>query len=121
MFATMASVASYTKTGQLKVLAVASPQRSSTRPDLPTVAETIPGFVMESNMGFVVPAGTPRPIIDRLNVEIVKALKMPNMKVKLQELDVELVAGTPEQFGEQIRKDQEFYARLVRDIGLNID
>jgi tripartite-type tricarboxylate transporter receptor subunit TctC len=121
MFATMASVVSYTRTGQLKVLAVASPQRSAARPDLPTVAESLPGFVMESNMGFVVPAATPRPIIDRLNAEIVKALKMPNMKAKLQELDVELVAGTPEQFGEQIRKDQEFYARLVRDIGLNID
>jgi tripartite-type tricarboxylate transporter receptor subunit TctC len=121
MFATMASVVSYTRTGQLKVLAVASPQRSATRPDLPTVAESLPGFVMESNMGFVVPAATPRPIVDRLNAEIVKALKMPNMKAKLQELDVELVAGTPEQFGEQIRKDQEYYSRLVRDIGLNID
>ncbi|MDB5729733.1 MAG: Tripartite tricarboxylate transporter family receptor [Noviherbaspirillum sp.] len=121
MFATMASVASFTKGGQLKVLAVASPQRSASRPDLPTVAETIPGFVMESNMGFVVPAGTPRPIIDRLNAEIAKAMQMPNMKAKLQELDVELALSTPEQFGEQFRKDQEFYARLVRDIGLNID
>jgi tripartite-type tricarboxylate transporter receptor subunit TctC len=121
MFATMASVAGYTKTGQLKVLAVASPQRSASRPDLPTVAETIPGFAMESNMGFVVPAATPRPIIDRLNAELIKAMKMPNVQAKLQELDVELAASTPEQFGETIRKDQEFYARLVRDIGLNID
>jgi tripartite-type tricarboxylate transporter receptor subunit TctC len=48
-------------------------------------------------------------------------MQMPNMKAKLQELDVELALSTPEQFGEQFRKDQEFYARLVRDIGLNID
>jgi tripartite-type tricarboxylate transporter receptor subunit TctC len=121
MFATMASVASYVRAGQLNLLAVASPQRSATRPDLPTVAESLPGFVMESNMGFVVPAATPRPIIDRLNAEIGKALKMPNMKSKMLELDVALVAGTPEQFGEQIRKDQEFYARLVRDTDLVID
>jgi tripartite-type tricarboxylate transporter receptor subunit TctC len=122
MFATMASVSSYVRSGQLNVLAVASPHRSATRPDLPTVAESgLPGFVMESNMGFVVPAGTPRPIIDRLNTEIGKALKTPNMKSKLLDLDAELIAGTPEQFGEQIRKDQEFYARLVRETGLNID
>lgn len=122
MFVTLASVASYIRSGQLNVLAVASPQRSATRPDLPTVAESgLPGFVMESNVGFVVPAATPRPIVDRLNAEIGKALKMPNMKSKLLDLDVELVAGTPEQFGEQIRKDQEFYPRLVRDIGLKLD
>lgn len=121
MFATMASVSTFIDNGQLAVVAVASPQRSASRPDLPTVAETLPGFAMESNMGFVVPAATPRPIIDRLNSEIAKALKMPNMRAELQRLDVELVAGTPEQFGEQIRKDQEFYARLVRDIGLKID
>jgi tripartite-type tricarboxylate transporter receptor subunit TctC len=122
MFVTMASVASHIRSGQLTLLAVASPQRSATRPDLPTVAESgLPGFVMESNMGFVVPAATPRAIIDRLNAEIGKALKMPNMRSKLLDLDVELVAGTPEQFGDQIRKDQEFYSRLVRDIGLKID
>jgi tripartite-type tricarboxylate transporter receptor subunit TctC len=122
MFVTLASVASHIRSGELNLLAVAAPQRSAARPDLPTVAEAgLPGFAMESNMGFVVPAATPRPIVDRLNAEIGRALKMPNMRARLQELDVELVAGTPEQFGEQIRKDQEYYARLVRDIGLKID
>lgn len=121
MFATMASVAPLIKSGQLTALAVASPQRSTNRPELPAVAETLPGFVMESNMGFVVPAATPRPIIDRLNGEIVKALMRPNVLAELQKLDVELVVGTPEQFGEQISKDQKFYKHLVRDIGLEID
>jgi tripartite-type tricarboxylate transporter receptor subunit TctC len=99
-----------------------SPQRSSTLPDLPTIAELgFQGVRVESTMGFVVPAGTPRPVVERLNAELVKALNTPESKARMSSLDLDVVTGTPEQFGEQIRRDQELYARLVREIRLKMD
>ena len=80
-----------------------------------------PGVEVGTSMGFAAPAGTPRPIIERLNAEFVKALKSPEVQAKMPALGVEVVANSPEQFAEQIRKDQEHYARLVRQIGLKVD
>jgi tripartite-type tricarboxylate transporter receptor subunit TctC len=122
MYAALPSVVASVKAGKLALLAIAAPQRSPALPDLPTVAEGgVPGVRVESTMGFVVPAATPRAIIERLNGEMVKALNSPDAKAKLNNLDLEVVAGTPEQFGEQVRKDNELYGRLVRDIKLQID
>jgi tripartite-type tricarboxylate transporter receptor subunit TctC len=101
---------------------VLSPQRSSALPDVPTIAELgYQGVRVESTMGFVVPAATPQAVVQRLNAELVKALNAPESKARLATLDVEVVAGTPEQFGEQIRRDQEHYKRLVRAIKLKMD
>jgi tripartite-type tricarboxylate transporter receptor subunit TctC len=122
MFTTLPSVLANVKTGKLGVLAVLSPQRSATLPDVPTIAELgFQGVQVESTMGFVVPAATPQAVVQRLNAELVKALNAPESKARLGSLDVEVVAGTPEQFGEQIRKDQERYTRLVRAIKLKMD
>lgn len=122
MFTTLPSVLPAVQAGRLRVLAVLSPRRSPTLPDLPTIAELgFPEFSVESTMGFVVPAATPRQIIDRLNTEIVKALNTSDVKDKLSSLDVEVVGNSVEQFGEQIRNDQQRYARLVRDIKLKMD
>jgi len=122
MFATLPSVLTLVKAGKLSLLAVLSPQRSAAMPDLPTIAELgFQGVRAEITQGFVVPAATPHAIVERLNAELVKALNAPESKAKLGSLDVDVVAGTPEQFGEQIRRDQELYARLVREIKLKID
>lgn len=122
MFTTLPSVLAGVKAGRLSILAVLSPQRSAALPDLPTIAELgFQGVRVESIMGFIVPAATPRAIVERLNAELVKALNAPESKAKLGSLDVDVVAGTPEQYGEQIRRDQEFHARLVREIKLKMD
>lgn len=122
MFATLPSVLTLVKAGKLSLLAVLSPQRSAAMPDLPTIAELgFQGARAEITQGFVVPAATPHAIVERLNAELVKALNAPESKAKLGSLDVDIVAGTPEQFGEQIRRDHELYARLVREIKLKID
>ena len=122
MFASLTSVAPLAKAGKLRILAVGSGQRSSIMPEVPTVAEAgFPGFEVGTSMGFAAPAGTPRPIIERLNAEFVKALKSPEVQAKMPALGVEVVANSPEQFAEQIRKDQEHYSRLVRQIGLKVD
>lgn len=122
MFVALTSVAPLAKAGKLRILAVGSGQRSSIMPEVPTVAEAgFPGFEVGTSMGFAAPAGTPRPIIERLNAEFVKALKSPEVQAKMPALGVEVVANSPEQFAEQIRKDQEHYSRLVRQIGLKVD
>ncbi|MSQ73120.1 MAG: tripartite tricarboxylate transporter substrate binding protein [Betaproteobacteria bacterium] len=122
MFVTLPSVLQHAKSGRLRILAAGSAQRSTFMPDLATVAASgFPGFDIGFNMGFVVPAATPRAITERLNVEFVKALKLPDIQSGLAAFGVEVVAGTPEQFGEQIRKDHDYYTRLVPQIGLKVD
>ncbi len=122
MIATLTSVLSAVKAGKLRILAAASSQRSALMPDVPTIAESgLPGFEVEVSLGFLVPAATPRAVVERLNTEFVKALRAPETASKLAGFGMEVVAGTPEQFGERIRKDQEYYGQLVRQIGLKID
>jgi tripartite-type tricarboxylate transporter receptor subunit TctC len=122
MFTTLPSIMPALKAGRLAILAVASPQRSATVPEVPTVAELgYPDVRVESTMGFVAPAATPPAIVERLNAELVKALTAPETRARLKALDVEVVTSTPEQFGERIRRDQEQYARLVREIRLKMD
>lgn len=122
MWASLTSVASYAKAGRLRILAVGSTQRSSLTPDVPTVAESgFPGFEVAVNMGFAVPAGTPRAIVDRLNGELVKALKSPEVTAKLQSFGVKVVASSPDEFAAQLNRDTEAYTRLVQQTNLKVD
>jgi tripartite-type tricarboxylate transporter receptor subunit TctC len=116
------AVLSHVKAGKLRILAAASPQRSLLMPEVPTVGESgLPGYEFEVSLGFFAPAGTPRAVIQRLNIEMVKALKAPDSESRLATFGLEVMAGTPEQFGERIRKDQEYYGKLVSQIGLKVD
>ncbi len=122
MFLTLPSMAALAKAGKLRILAVTSAQRSLLMPEVPTVAEAgFAGFEAVFNMGFAAPAATPRAIVERLNTLFVDALKSPEVESKMLGFGVEMVAGTPEQFAEQIRKDQEHFARLVSQTGLKAD
>lgn len=122
MFVTLPSISSFVKDGKVRILAAGSAQRSPLMPDVPTVAESgLPGFEVGISMGYAVPAGTPRHVIDLLNAEFVKALKTTEAQSKLSGLGMEVVASTPEQFAERIRRDQDHYKRLVTQIGLKVD
>ena len=122
MFASLTSVAPHAKAGKLKILAVGAAQRSPLAPDIPSMAEGgFPAVEAGTSMGIAAPAGTPRPIIDRLNAELVKAIRAPETEARFTAMGVEPVGNTPEQFAEQIRRDQEHYLRLVRDTGLKVE
>jgi tripartite-type tricarboxylate transporter receptor subunit TctC len=122
MIVTLPSVASHVKTGKLRVLANASSQRAPVLPQVPTVAESgLPGYEFEVSLGFFVPAGTPRPVIERLNSELVKAFKTPESESRLATFGMDVIAGTPEQFAQRVAKDQAHYGQLVRQIGLKVD
>jgi tripartite-type tricarboxylate transporter receptor subunit TctC len=122
MIVTLPSVLTSAKAGKLRLLAAASAQRSSLMPDLPTVTESgYPGLDVQVGLGFVVPAATPQAVVERLNAELVSALRSPEVETRMVGFGVEVVASTPARFGERIRKDQEYYRRLVREIRLKID
>ena len=110
------------KAGKLKGLAVTGPTRSAALPQVPTMAEQgYPQLDSGAWLGIVAPAGTPGAIVTRLQGEIAKAVKDPAMTQKLAEQAVELVGGTPQEFGAFIRAEHDKWGKLIREAKLNIE
>ena len=108
------------KAGRLRALAVSSTARSEIAPGVPTVAETIPGFDATSWHGVFAPAGTPKPIVDKLHDETVKVLRQPDVKAKLEGLGVQLVGNTPEQFAEIVKSELPMWGKVLKDAGIKM-
>lgn len=108
----------HVQAGRLQALGVATAQRSSAAPQLPTIAESgLPGFQAENWYGFLAPAGTPKPIIERLNKEIVRILNTPDVKEKLASLGAEVVGNSPEQFAKEIRDEIPKWRKVIEASG----
>ena len=105
------------RSGRIKLLAVTSRSRAALWPDTPAASESVPGYESGGWFGYVAPAGTPRDIIARLNDEINRAMKQPDVAEKLVAAGLIVVGESPEYFGEIIRSDYAKYGKLVRDIG----
>jgi tripartite-type tricarboxylate transporter receptor subunit TctC len=108
----------YIKQRQVRALAVTSPKRLAVLPDTPAVAETVPGYEAGSWYAILTRAGTPRPIIDLLNQESVKAINAPDIQSKLISAGVDPETLTPEQLGVKIRTDTERWGRVVKAAGV---
>jgi tripartite-type tricarboxylate transporter receptor subunit TctC len=117
LFDNLPSSIGHIKGGRLRPLAVTTAKRSDTLPDVPTVAETVPGFEASVFYGLAVPKGTPRPIIDKLNKAINAALADPAMLAKLAELGGAPIAGMPEDFGKIIADETAKWAKVVTATG----
>ena len=118
MFATSASVIPYIKAGRLRALAVTTARRSATVPELPTLSESgVPGFEAITWHGVVVPAATPWPLIERFNADIVRVLRMRDLRERLESLGAELATGTPQDFAEYIAREIPKWAKVVKDSG----
>ena len=105
--------------GKVKALAVAEPRRYAGLPNIPTVAEGLPGFNKPSTwFGFFGPAGMPRPVVQRLNAEMVKTAHAPDLRDKLDQGGFSIIAGTPEDFAAILKQGLEVYGRLVKSVGL---
>ena len=112
----------HAKAGKLKMLAVATAQRSALAPDIPTLAEAgVPGFDISITLGFFAPSKTPGDVIDRLNAEFVKALKADDVRKRLLALGVEAVGSTPGEYAEVMRNEIRQYAKLVKAAGVRVD
>ena len=118
MFATAASVIPHVKSGRLRALAVSTPTRSATLPDLPTISETaIKGFDATTWHGVVVPARTVPAVIARINRDINAVLQTPELKEKLAALGIEARGGTPEEFSVYLKSEIPKWAKVVRASG----
>ncbi|MFH5924362.1 Bug family tripartite tricarboxylate transporter substrate binding protein [Roseomonas xinghualingensis] len=108
--------------GKLRALAVTSPKRLGPMPDVPTIAETIiPGFDAGAWQGIMVPARTPRPVIDRLNAVAMEALADPAVLAKLAEQGTEPLGSTPEEYGRILRAETERWGRVIAENGVKLD
>ncbi|HTP92254.1 MAG TPA: tripartite tricarboxylate transporter substrate binding protein [Xanthobacteraceae bacterium] len=117
MFDNLPSSIGHIQAGRLRALAVTTAQRAKALPDVPTVAETVPGYEASAWFGMAVPKGTPRPVIEKLNKLVNEALADPAMQAKLAELGGSLIPGTPEDFGKIVYEETEKWAKVVKATG----
>jgi tripartite-type tricarboxylate transporter receptor subunit TctC len=118
MFAPATAMLPFAGGDKIRVLAVTSTKRSSFAPDLPAVAETVPGFEIVGWYGLAAPAGTPRAQIDRINAETNGALKSPDVIARLRTLGYAPTGGTPEQAEARIKSDVARWTKIIKDAGI---
>ena len=122
MFVPIAPALPHIQSGRLRALAVTSAKRLNTLPIVPTMDEAkISNFVVEQWQAVYVPAGTPKAIVTRLNQEIVRALKDPEVVDRLEKLGVNVVGSTPEQLAQAQRSDTAKWARVIKSAGVKLD
>lgn len=117
-FGTLPGLAPLAKSGRVRALAVSGAKRAPTLPDVPTVAESLPGFEVVTWYGLFAPAGTPREIVMRLNAETLKALGSPDMKERIAAQGFDVVGNTPAQFLEVIRRDLARWKGVIAAAGI---
>ena len=120
-FDNLPSSIQHIKAGKLRALAVTTAKRSDELPDVPTVAETVPGYEASAFFGFGVPHGTPKEIVDRLNAEINLALKDPAILAKLKDLGGTPIPGSPADFGKLVADETAKWEKVVHAANLSIN
>jgi len=122
MFESTNSIAPHVKAGRVRALAVTGEKRSSSLPEVPTMIEAgVPGYEVNAWSGIITTAGVPRPVLDKLNAAVNKAIEVPEAKQRLFAMGSEGGGGTPEEFAELIRRDSAKWAEVVRRSGAKID
>ena len=109
------------KAGRLKGLAVTSPKRSAAFPELPAIAETVPGYEVINWFGIFAPKGTPKRIVTRVNTALNEALQSPELAKLLNSRGADAVGGTPEAFAKVVRADFAKWAKVVKESGARVD
>ena len=122
MFDNLTSISPHVKSGKIRGLGVSSLKRSPIFPDIPTIAEAgVPGYETNAWGGVVVPVGTPRAIVTKLNTEINTALRSPTLKERYAAIEAEPVGGTPEDFAAFVAKESAKWADVVKRSGAKLD
>ena len=114
----LAQALPFVKDGRLVALGVANPQRSPLLPDVPTMAEALPGYEKDGSFGLLAPAGTPRPILNQISKEVRRVLELPDVRERLQIIGFVPAPTTPEEFDKIVRADIENFTTIARQAGL---
>ena len=119
---TLSAIQSQVKAGNVRAIAVSGRKRAASLPDVPTADEQgLQGYDATTNGGFLAPAGTPKPIIDKLNAEINAALKLPDVRAKLEAAGIEIQGGTPQAYAALIKSDLAKWGKVVKAAGIPME
>ncbi|HFL5746981.1 TPA: Bug family tripartite tricarboxylate transporter substrate binding protein [Stenotrophomonas maltophilia] len=122
MFDNMPSAIQHVRSGKLRPIAVTTAKRSPELPDVPTIAEAgVPGYEATSWFGMFAPAGTPKPVLDKLHAALIKVLNQADVKKKIAEQGGDVVAETPEQFAAFIKAESVKWGKVVKESGATAD
>ncbi len=121
LFDVLFSAQPFVKDGRLKVLALASPRRSATSPEIPLIAEAVPGFSAMSIIGVIAPAGVPRELLAKMGADIAQGVKSPELTQRMVSLGMEPVGSTPDEYNALIRSEIEKWQGVVKKAGIKLD
>jgi len=111
----------YLNDGRLRGIAVTTLKRSAVLPNLPTIAETLPGYEVNSWYGLMAPAGTPKPIVELLHKEAAETLNTPEIVALLKQRGLEVVGSSPDQYTTKIKEDMSRWATLIKATGIKLE
>jgi len=116
------TISQYLKAGKMRVLAVTTAKRSSTSPDLPTLAESgFPGFDTSLWFGLLAPAATPKEVVNKIHDDVIQVLKLPDVKARIAEQGADIVGDTPAEFAAFISAESAKYAKIIKQAGVKLD
>ena len=116
------NIAQFASEGKVRLIATTGDKRFRSAPNVPTMIEQgFPGFVALSWIGFLAPGGTPQPILDRYNKEIVRILQMPEVRSKLEQMEFDVVASTPKQFADWIQSEILRWGKVIQETGAKVE
>ena len=116
-FVSIAPTLPHLKSGKLKALGMIEDTRTPAAPDVPTIGEAVPGYALSSWLGLFAPAGTPPAIVDRLNAAAIEALRLPDVKTRLDAQGFDVITASPAAFAKTVRDDLDKWGRIVRALG----
>jgi len=115
------SLAAYEKDGRVKLLANNSLKRSALAPNVPTIAETVPGFDFAPTFGLFAPGGTPKDIVAKISADVAEVVKMPDIVTRMTNLGIEPVGASPDEYARSLKADAERYAKAVKMSGAKVE
>lgn len=121
MFNSIPAVLQLVKSGKLRGLGVGSPKRSPAAPDIPAIAETLPGFVCQNWYAMLAPTGTPQPVIQKINAEMVRMIADPPFAQRLLDLGSEPQSSTPKGLTDHMRSESERWGKVIKAAGIKIE
>jgi tripartite-type tricarboxylate transporter receptor subunit TctC len=121
LFTTTISAAPHLRSGKLKAIALTSAKRLPSMPDVPVIAETVPGYAAEAFQGVVAPAGVPRPIVDKLAAELIAIVKSPEVGRRFEADGAVPVGSSPQQFAAFLRSEMQKWGKVLRDAGIQLE